>query len=705
MAGVVVELTGDEAKLLASMQKVIAQNSKTGDSFKETGGKAKEAADQAIKEQQRVERENKKAADAIYAEHEKMLANKAKESRQAAQAEEALARKTAFAEVQAALKAADQEIAAVEKIANQKRKAAEKEIDDANRSREAFGNKVVGFVAGYVSVQAAVSAVNGAIKDQIELQKESLTIAMDIAKAQAGAVKNLTGLSSADKAMVLKEAKKLQADVGFSDQKYIAEAIGSGYSAIGDIEATKSAVRAAAELSRNAPDELSTIASGALDVSQGSGIKDAAKNLGFLLQVGAVSRVEDPAALSRTLAPAISSGVNTVPNQDKQQASIEIGAIYSELNRFATDIKGMSTGTATTQFLSKMQEFFRKLPEERDLVNAQVKGLEEKLAIDPVEQARINRANFDVTEKERVAKQFANAKGPRADDARIDLQEALARRDQVIKDATLDDEQMLKLKKLKEQAKALDGVVDPGTIAGRQELFKKSPGLRNTFLENPFGEQAFQGGYREALTAGSDVAKNIERNRNDLKFDSSTYNRTVAELETLSPELIAAKNKAKEEGRKQLERDDPNKVVIALVNERAANALRENRRDGLKNNTKDFLGENIQGITGGVSSDPATVGALATANLAARKRALLSDASLGDELTKQSAAKKIENIDSATIEIANILRSVLNPKTADARTKELELMEQQNELLKNIEAKQQGGANAIRAQVQAGANQ
>jgi hypothetical protein len=705
MAGVVVELTGDEAKLLASMQKVIAQNTKTGDSFKETGGKAKEAADQAIKEQQRIERENKKAADAIYAEHQKMLDNKARESRQAAQAEEALARKTAFAEVQAALKAADQEIAAVEKIEAQKRKAAEKEIADANRSKEQMGAKVLGFVAGYVSIQTAVSAVNGAIKDQIELQKESLAIATDIAKAQAGAVKNLTGLSSADKAKVLQEAKKLQADVGFSDQKYIAEAIGAGYSAIGDIEATKSAVRAAAELSRNAPDELSTIASGALDVSQGSGIKDAAKNLGFLLQVGAVSRVEDPAALSRTLAPAISSGVNTVPNQDRQQASIEIGAIYSELNRFATDIEGRSTGTSTKELLSKMQEFFRKLPEERDLINAQVKGLEEKLAIDPVEQARINRANFDVTEKERIAKQFANAKGPRADDARIDLQEALAKRDQVIKDATLDDEQSLKLKKLKEQAKALDGVVDSGTISGRIDQFQKSAGLRDKFLENPFGEEAFKGGFRSLLTAGSDVAKNVDRNRNDLKFDSGTYSRTVAELETLSPELIASRNKAREEGRKQLERDDPNKVVIALVNERAANALRENRREGLKNSTKDFLAENIQSVTGGVSSDPTTAGALATANLAARRRALMSDASLGDELTRKSAAKKIENIDAATIEIANILRSVLNPKTADARTKELELMQQQNELLKDIAGQGGANANAIRAQVQAGAAQ
>ncbi len=49
MAGVVVELTGDEAKLLASMQKIIAQNAKSKDSFKATGREAKSSVDEINK--------------------------------------------------------------------------------------------------------------------------------------------------------------------------------------------------------------------------------------------------------------------------------------------------------------------------------------------------------------------------------------------------------------------------------------------------------------------------------------------------------------------------------------------------------------------------------------------------------------------------------------------------------------------------------
>jgi hypothetical protein len=49
MAGVVVELTGDEAKLLASMQKIIAQNARSKDSFKNTGREAKSSIDEINK--------------------------------------------------------------------------------------------------------------------------------------------------------------------------------------------------------------------------------------------------------------------------------------------------------------------------------------------------------------------------------------------------------------------------------------------------------------------------------------------------------------------------------------------------------------------------------------------------------------------------------------------------------------------------------
>lgn len=191
MAGVVVELTGDEAKLLASMQKIIAQNAKTGESFKKTGEEAKKASDDAVKEQQRIERESKKSADSIYAAHQKMLDDKARESRQYALEEEALARKTAFVEVQEALKAAEKEIDATEKILNEKKKAAQKETELAQKSKQEIADQILGF-AGVSSAVGVVTVAIGQATKAFQL----------LAAAKAQALQTQEGLSESNRRLV-----------------------------------------------------------------------------------------------------------------------------------------------------------------------------------------------------------------------------------------------------------------------------------------------------------------------------------------------------------------------------------------------------------------------------------------------------------------------------------------------------------------------
>ena len=191
MAGVVVELTGDEAKLLASMQKIIAQNAKTGESFKKTGEEAKKAADDAVKEQQRVERENKKAAESVYAAQKKLLEDHARDARQYALEEEALARKIAFVEVQAAIKAAEDEIEATERILNEKKKAAQKEAELAQKSKDEIADQILGF-AGVASAVGLVEVGIGQATKAFQL----------FATAKAQALQTQEGLSESNRRLV-----------------------------------------------------------------------------------------------------------------------------------------------------------------------------------------------------------------------------------------------------------------------------------------------------------------------------------------------------------------------------------------------------------------------------------------------------------------------------------------------------------------------
>lgn len=608
MAQVIVELSGDEAKLLRSMQKVIEQGQKMGDSSKKT---AKESREETSK----------------------------------------------------------------------------------------FSKELQNIVGGYMTLGAAASGASAAFgvfkavnADNLAIMKESLTVAEAIAKAQVGTVKNLTGLSSVDKARVLQEAKKLQAEIGFGDQTAIVNAIGSGFSASGDLETTKSAVRAGAELSRVTPEDLPTIASGAIDLSRGSGVKDAKKNLGFLLEVGAISRVEDPAALARTLAPTVANAVNTVPNQDKQEASKEVGAIFSELNKFTNDIKGESTKTNSVILLAKMEEFFRTIPEEREKINAEIAKLEEKLAVTPLESARLKRSDFEVAEKERLAKRFGTSQSPMALDARIDLETAQANKEQLLKDIGLDETETLRLKKIKEQQKALEGVTDPGTIMGRVRKINSSEGLRDKFLENPFGEAPFQGAFRQLLTQGSEFFANVEKNITQLSFNSKTFDSTVAQLETLSPELKVAKSSEAEKGRKQLSFTEGDKPFQGLVNEIATNALQENRRNAI-GGALDFGYEGFSSFLAGSGTNATESATIAMTNLEMRKQAINSQI-VGVGPADQT---KLDRLEAAITKIAELLAENQVARTTESVAMDRKLMEDQNKILQSIDSKS-GATPQVRTQ-------
>lgn len=270
------------------------------------------------------------------------------------------------------------------------KEASKQANDEANKHAESMANmgaaietaatNFVGFVAGFATVQTGAKLVTEAFREQIELQRESFTLSQRVAASQQEAAKNLTGTTDAETRSVLSQrAPIIAAQTGFPDIAKITDAIGAAFSASGDLEKSLSAVAASAELTRLTTEQITTVASGALDVARGSGITDARQNLAFLLSAGKSARIEDPAKLAGTIAPTVSSGVSTVPNQNREQASREIAALFTTLNQQATDKSGDSTRTAVTTLLAKMETFFSG----RDTDPGTVAGRLQALQSDP----------------------------------------------------------------------------------------------------------------------------------------------------------------------------------------------------------------------------------------------------------------------------------------------------------------------------------
>jgi hypothetical protein len=155
MAETIVTLSGDDANLYKCFQRILAQQVKTDAGWKTNSDSSKRSTNSAVEDAARLERESKRAADAMFREHKKLMDAKASESRRAGQTQEAIARQTAFAEVNAAIKAADSEIKAAERILAAKKKLAAEEAKVAEGPLASLQNTVG--VAGAIGVAVAAA--------------------------------------------------------------------------------------------------------------------------------------------------------------------------------------------------------------------------------------------------------------------------------------------------------------------------------------------------------------------------------------------------------------------------------------------------------------------------------------------------------------------------------------------------------------------
>lgn len=239
------------------------------------------------------------------------------------------------------------------------KQAAKQQEDGFKAAFNSSVSEMAKFAAGYVGIQQAIALVNDHLQNQVALLQKARDTQLNVATGQQEAIKNFTGISAGEQRQILEVTiPDIAVKTAFADLKAMTDAFGAGVSASGDIEATKSAVEVAANLTRLRPEDIGVMTAGALDIARASGKGDANENMAFALSAASFSRVPDPAAFMKNLAPSVSNAVATVPQQDRARASIEAGAIFSALTRGVTDVSGDQTKTALTQLTAKLGDFF-----------------------------------------------------------------------------------------------------------------------------------------------------------------------------------------------------------------------------------------------------------------------------------------------------------------------------------------------------------
>ncbi len=332
------------------------------------------------------------------------------------------------------------------------------------------GQSLTNLATSYASVQTALSLYNMHLEQNISLSQKSIEMSQRIAEAQQEALKNMSALTQMEaSSIVARRATEIQAVTGFGNRAELIRTIGAGFGTGARKEDVLRAVEAAARVTMLTPQNVGIVAEGALDLASATGVKDARKNIGFLLSAGAINRIVDPAQLARTLAPTVRSGIATAPAQDAQEAAKDVAALFGTLAKATTDREGRSTRTFVEQLLPRMREFF----------------------------------------------------AGRAD--------------------------------------------DPGTVLGRIKALQGDEQLRKAFLESRFGEAKFRLPLEQILTPGSEVAKELDVSRGQVKFTRDTYKDLLKRLMS-TPELVTATAKVRVAAAKEL-MTTPKEGVTEVVRE------------------------------------------------------------------------------------------------------------------------------------------
>ncbi len=544
---------------------------------------------------------------------------------------------------------------------------ARKRREQLRRERSAVfqvKKSVTEYATAFVGVSSAIALVNDGLENQVRLQGESLELAKKIGRAQEEAAKNLSGLSQGEKQAELREVALIQKRTGFASRSELTKALGDAVSASnGNVELARKSVEAAAQLTLLNQDKVGAIAGAALDVAKVAK-SDAEQALGFLLDVGATSRVTQQDLLAKNAAPALTAGVASAPKQDPKQAAAETGAIFGALSQAAADREGATTGTATTQLVGKLGEFFDNLQNTQQKAADELATLVKKQRVTDREQLQIEQARFNLSEARDELARLGKPQSPeqqreftevslRVKDAELDLAEVIER-------SGVTESESKRLVELQKQTRELARISDPGSISGRLRVLQQSPALREEFTKNPFGEAIFRAPIKQLLTAGSQISQTVERNTKQIDFDRSTFTAQAAELSRgLTREQAIAVQEVKSQADKEARQSDPQFAAQALISRTTLETLRDTRLNnvfGLVDPLTEKINQGILATTGNVQESAK----VAFEALGKRKREIESTLNQTGTLTS-SDARKIEALQQQVSRVEHILQAATQP--------------------------------------------
>ncbi|MEX2310637.1 MAG: hypothetical protein WD738_23925 [Pirellulales bacterium] len=251
-------------------------------------------------------------------------------------------------------------------------------LDDATKSSGGlFGpamlSNIGSYVAGIASASAALSLFRSEL-DAVRKEAERITQSqLEAGPARDVLKRNIAGMGPKRAAGVERRAEALAAQLGLPQAK-IDVALAEAYSASGgDVEAAFNQVRAAGQFLKSAPEQIGTFSGSLGDISKGTGDPNAMRNLGFMIRIGAMSRVADAQKQAKSIPQALAGA------RAFQATGEQSGALFAALSVAAADIEGNISGTGTIRTAEQLKGFFDKQVKDKKFQSAAVDTFAERL--------------------------------------------------------------------------------------------------------------------------------------------------------------------------------------------------------------------------------------------------------------------------------------------------------------------------------------
>lgn len=335
MSRIVVEMTGDEAKLHQAMMAAVADHAKLEQGVDKVAAKSKKLA----REEAAVAREAKRIYEETRTPQEQYNARMARLNE--------LVKRGGI----------DQNT-----FARASRKAGDELRRTGQKGQTAFGQKALGMVrsfAGALGISAGLAGAVQIVRKEYEallaVQDKARESSLNLAGAQNAALRNLGADTAAERDAFIADVERVSKEAGVS-QKFVYNLASSALSARGELSVADAmdAVKQAALYAPDSAEAGEALAGAALDIGKATGATPQ-QALGFAMEVGKMARPTATGKIVENVAPAIGGAMQS--GASPQSAA----ALWAALTGGMVDPQGRKAKTATLQVSAQLAEF---LPEE-----------------------------------------------------------------------------------------------------------------------------------------------------------------------------------------------------------------------------------------------------------------------------------------------------------------------------------------------------